>query len=180
MSGQLTIIEMTVMVTLGAIVSVPMQMPDRGILQGLLILLVALGLHHAITYIGLLYPKAENALQGNPTILIKDGIIQLREMDEVRITRQQLFSELRIKKIYQLGKLKRAYVEPGGSISIMEAAKPRPGLSFFPTKDEKIFKGAHTPGEEAWVCVNCGKLSAHNGPDPCINCQDVDYMIAIE
>lgn len=180
MSGQLTIIEMTVMVTLGAIVSVPMQMPDRGILQGLLILLVALGLHHAITYVGLLYPKAENLLQGKPTILIKDGMIQLKEMDEVRITRQQLFSDLRTKKIYQLGKLKRVYLEPGGSISIIEAAEPKPGLSVFPPKDEKIFKGAHTLGGEVWVCVNCGKLSTHNGPDPCGNCQDVDYMKAIE
>lgn len=179
MSGQLTIIEMTVMVTLGAIVSVPMQMPDRGILQGLLILLVALGLHHAITYVGLLYPKAEEALQGKPTILIKDGIIQLAEMDEVRVTRQQLFSDLRTKKIYQLGKLKRVYLEPAGSISIIEAADPQPGLSIFPPKDEKIFKGADTPGDELWVCVNCGKTSPHNGPEPCSNCQDVDYMKAI-
>jgi uncharacterized membrane protein YcaP (DUF421 family) len=39
MSGQLTIMEMAVMLTLGAIVSVPMQMPDRGLLQGALLLL---------------------------------------------------------------------------------------------------------------------------------------------
>ena len=60
MSGQLTIIEMTVMVTLGAIVSVSMQMEDRGILQGLLILFVALGLHRALNHIGFLSIKAEN------------------------------------------------------------------------------------------------------------------------
>jgi uncharacterized membrane protein YcaP (DUF421 family) len=179
MSGQLTIIEMTVMVTLGAIVSVPMQMPDRGILQGLLILLVAFALHHGINYLGILYPRAEEILQGKPTILVKDGILQLAELDEVRVTRQQLFSDLRTKSIYQLGKLKRVYLEPAGSLSIIKAEEARPGLPIFPTKDEKIIKGKGVPGKQLWVCVNCGKTSKTNGPDPCENCQDLDYMKAI-
>jgi uncharacterized membrane protein YcaP (DUF421 family) len=179
MSGQLTIIEMTVMVTLGAIVSVPMQMPDRGILQGLLILLVAFGLHQGINYLGLLFPRAEDVLQGKPTILVKDGVLQLAELDEVRLTRQQLFSDLRTKNIYQLGKLKRVYLEPAGSLSILEAEEPRPGLPVFPTKDEKIIKGQGMPGQQLWVCVNCGKTSETNGPEPCENCQDCDYMKAI-
>jgi uncharacterized membrane protein YcaP (DUF421 family) len=179
MSGQLTIMEMTVMVTLGAIVSVPMQLPDRGILQGLLILLVALGLHRGINYLGLLYPRAEEVLQGKPTILVKDGILQLAELDEVRLTRQQLFSDLRTKNIYQLGKLKRVYLEPAGSLSVIEAKEAHPGLSVFPTKDERIIKARGMAGDPVWVCVNCGKLSKTNGPEPCENCQDNDYMEAI-
>lgn len=42
MSGQLTSIEMAVMLTLGAIVSVPMQDPARGLLQGVLLLALVL------------------------------------------------------------------------------------------------------------------------------------------
>jgi uncharacterized membrane protein YcaP (DUF421 family) len=179
MSGQLTIIEMTVMVTLGAIVSVPMQTPDRGILQGLLILLVAFGLHWGINYLGLLYPRAEEVLQGKPTILVKDGILQLAEMDQVRITRQQLFSDLRTKSIYQLGKLKRVYLEPAGSLSIIEAEKERPGLAVFPPKDEKIIKGRGMPGQQLWVCINCGKTADTNGPQPCENCHEHEFIKAI-
>jgi uncharacterized membrane protein YcaP (DUF421 family) len=179
MTGQLTIIEMTVMVTLGAIVSVPMQMPDRGILQGLLILLVALGLHQGINYIGLLYPRAEEILQGKPTILVKDGILQLAEMDEVRVTRQQLFSDLRTKNIYQLGKLKRVYLEPAGSLSILEADEERPGLAVFPPKDEKMIKARGMSGQQLWVCINCGKTTETDGPANCENCQDQDFIKAI-
>jgi hypothetical protein len=42
MSGQLTIMELSVMLTLGAIVSASMQIPDHGILEGVLLLLCAL------------------------------------------------------------------------------------------------------------------------------------------
>jgi uncharacterized membrane protein YcaP (DUF421 family) len=138
MSGQLTIIEMTVMVTLGAIVSVPMQTPDRGILQGLLILLVAFGLHWGINYLGLLYPRAEEILQG-----------------------------------------KRVYLEPAGSLSIIEAEKERPGLAVFPPKDEKIIKGRGMPGQQLWVCINCGKTADTNGPQPCENCHEHEFIKAI-
>jgi uncharacterized membrane protein YcaP (DUF421 family) len=179
MSGQLTIMEMTVMVTLGAIVSIPMQMPDRGILQGLLILIVALGLHRGINYLGLLYPKMENVLQGKPTVLVKDGIMLLADMDEVRITRQQLFSDLRSKKIYQLGEMRRVYLEPSGSISIIHASGEHPGLPLFPAKDEHILEGRGMPGEQLWVCINCGQTSKTNGPEPCMHCQKTEFIKAI-
>src|SRR5687767_8208554 len=52
MSGQLTITEMAVMITLGAIISVPMQLPDRGILPGLLALLCALAFQRGINWLG--------------------------------------------------------------------------------------------------------------------------------
>ncbi|MDQ4139865.1 MAG: hypothetical protein M3142_05015, partial [Bacteroidota bacterium] len=42
MSAQLTITELAVMITLGGIASVPMQLPDRGILLGFLGLAIAI------------------------------------------------------------------------------------------------------------------------------------------
>src|SRR4051812_29897971 len=42
MGGQLTQTEMAIMLTLGAIVSAPMQMPDRGILEGVFVLFCTL------------------------------------------------------------------------------------------------------------------------------------------
>jgi uncharacterized membrane protein YcaP (DUF421 family) len=179
MSGQLTIMEMTVMVTLGAIVSVPMQMPDRGILQGLLILIVALLLHRGLNFLGLFFPKIEEVLLGEPTILVKDGILQLPEMDEVRITRQQLFSDLRTKNIYQLGKVKRVYLEPAGTLSIIESEEERPGLSIFPPNDNNIFKGRSDSDLQIQACTNCGKTIETTGQATCGNCKGTEFIKAI-
>jgi uncharacterized membrane protein YcaP (DUF421 family) len=179
MSGQTTIIEMTVMLTLGAIVSVPMQMPDRGILQGLLILVAALALHRGINYIGFLNPKADEVIQGKPTILVKNGVMQLAEMDDVRVSRQQLFSDLRTKSIYQLGKLRRVYLEPAGTISIILAEKERPGLPLFPPRDESILKARVNADLQLWVCINCGTTSEKDGPEPCQGCEQHEFIRAI-
>jgi uncharacterized membrane protein YcaP (DUF421 family) len=179
MSGQLTIIEMTVMITLGAIVSVPMQMPDRGILQGLLILIAALGLHRAINYIGFLNPKAESVIQGKPTVLVKDGVMQLTEMGEVRVTRQQLFSDLRTKSINQLGKLRRVYLEPAGTISIILAAEEHPGLPIFPSADENILKARVNEDLLLWVCINCGTTTDKKDSEVCRGCNKHEFIQAI-
>ena len=48
MGGVLTFSELAVMLTLGAILAVPMQSPERGILQGLLILVCVLVLQRGL------------------------------------------------------------------------------------------------------------------------------------
>jgi len=178
MSGQLTIIEMTVMVTLGAIVSVSMQMEDRGILQGLLILLVALGLHRALNHIGFLSIKAENILVGKPTVLVKNGVIQLKEMDDVRISKQQLFSELRTKNVLNLGQIRRVYLEPAGSFSIILAKEGLQGLPVFPPTDEGILTVQKYLDIPLWACIHCGTLNKAVIA-PCILCGQEVFIKAI-
>jgi len=48
MNAQLTVAELSVMIMLGGIVSVPMQIPDRGILQGVLVLACIVALFRGI------------------------------------------------------------------------------------------------------------------------------------
>jgi len=178
MSGQLTIIEMTVMITLGAIVSVPMQMPDRGVLQGVLILMVALGLHRGLNYIAYLNPKANAILQGKPTIVVKNGVMQLREMQEVRISKQQLFSELRTKNVSHLGVIKRMYLEPAGSFSILHLEAPLQGLPVFPPNDDSILTVQKYTKQAFWACENCGCLAPVN-VQPCKTCSENLFVKAI-
>lgn len=64
MTGQLTISEMAVMVTLGAIVSAPMQIPDRGIIPGIIILICALTFQRGVNLLGFTSSKIETAIQG--------------------------------------------------------------------------------------------------------------------
>jgi uncharacterized membrane protein YcaP (DUF421 family) len=179
MSGQLTIIEMTVMITLGAIVSVPMQMPDRGILQGLLILITALLLHMGLTRVGFSSIKAEEIIQGKPTVLVKNGVLQLAEMEKVRVSKQQLFSELRSKNIFHLGKVRRVYLEPAGSFSILLANDAHQGLPLYPPTDPNIFKGMKTDYKQMFVCINCGMISDKDKVETCEGCEQHEFIKAI-
>jgi uncharacterized membrane protein YcaP (DUF421 family) len=179
MSGQLTIIEMTVMITLGAIVSVPMQMPDRGILQGLLILITALLLHRGITHLGYRSPRAEDIIQGKPSVIVKNGVLQLKEMHASRVSKQQLFSELRSKKIFHLGKVRRVYLEPSGAFSILLANEAHQGLPLYPPSDRDIFKTMKADYKQSLVCINCGMMSDKEEIDTCEGCHEHEFIKAI-
>jgi hypothetical protein len=77
MNGQLTILELAVIVTMGAILAVPMQIPDRGILQGFVCLLCFLFFLRGINWLAFRNTKFEKVLQGEVSTVIKDGVIQL-------------------------------------------------------------------------------------------------------
>jgi uncharacterized membrane protein YcaP (DUF421 family) len=103
MAGQLTITEMSVMLTLGAIVAPAMQIPDRGIIMGLFILACIAGLQRLVTYINFKNAKLEELTQGKMIVLVEDGVLNLNEMMNARISHQQLFATLRENEIFNLG-----------------------------------------------------------------------------
>ena len=75
------------MLTLGAIVSVGMQMPDRGLLQAAFVLLCALGFQQGTTWIETRSAKFEAVTEGEAGMLVKNGVLQLDEMKRARISR---------------------------------------------------------------------------------------------
>src|SRR5206468_811332 len=111
MQGQLTITEMAVMLTLGAIVSPAMQIPDKGILMGLLLLLCILIFQRSLTWINFINERIEKLTQGELITLVKDGKLNVEEMKRSRISHQQLFQVLREKSIFNLGDVERVYLE---------------------------------------------------------------------
>jgi uncharacterized membrane protein YcaP (DUF421 family) len=158
MSGQLTSTEMAVMLLLGAIVSAPMQMPDRGILQGLLLLFLILFFQRWITDRMRKNERLEKTLQGEVSILVADGELQFREMDVVNISHEQLFAVLRAQQIYNLGEVKRLYLEVSGEFSTYKQQEAHPGLSILPRMDDDIHKRQQILEGSEKVCGFCGHL----------------------
>jgi uncharacterized membrane protein YcaP (DUF421 family) len=179
MSGQLTIMEMAVMLTLGAIVSVAMQIPDRGILLSMLVLLVTLTFHRGLGRLGFKSGRIENLTQGKMSLLVKDGILQMEEMARCRISRQQLFAQLRGSNVYNLGKIKRVYLEACGVFSIFQTAEAKPGLSVLPPGDQQMFD-VQSPVEMI-ACLRCGvvKREQHGKSSNCDNCGYNEWTNAV-
>jgi uncharacterized membrane protein YcaP (DUF421 family) len=185
MSGQLSMMEMAVMLTLGAIVSVPMQMPDRGLLQGVLLLILALLFQRGITWLGVINSRFEDVTQGRSTLLVKDGVLQLKGLEETRVSRQQLFAELRQQQIFNLGLVDRIYLEACGLFSVFKAAEAKPGLPLYPPDDTVIFKTPEPTNiplpqhSDALVCVSCGWVTSISQHATCANCQHNDFINAV-
>jgi uncharacterized membrane protein YcaP (DUF421 family) len=180
MGGVLTISELAVMLTLGAIISVPMQMAERGILQGILILVVILLLQRGLNLLEFKSKKVEQLTQGDMTILVKDGIIKTGNMGISRISKQQLFSELRKKNIHNLGKVKRMYLEACGVFSIYEYGEDKPGLSVLPPSDASLYESRQHRQSDLMACCNCGyTTSERKTASECPVCKNEEWTKAI-
>jgi uncharacterized membrane protein YcaP (DUF421 family) len=180
MDGQITIIEIAVMITLGAMAAVAMQMPDRGILQALLALACALIFHRGINWLNVKNDKIENMTQGTMSILVKDGILQLDEMKSAGITRQNVFATLRSNKILNLGKVKRLYLEACGLFNVYEEHDDKPGLPVLPSNEDNFIKTKTRVDQYHVACQNCGfVMDANLRTRACSSCGEKQWMEAI-
>jgi len=133
--GQVTVTELTVIIMLGAVLAPSMQLPERGVVHALFILTCILIFNRITAGWSRKNKKIEQLTLGKLSILVKDGIIQNDVMRTNRISKLQLFAILRGKKIYNLGRVERLYLEQSGQFSLYELATPKAGLSTLPQND---------------------------------------------
>lgn len=176
MSGQLTLTETAVMVTLGAIISAPMQDPQKGILEGVLVLIVALLFYRGFNLWGYKSSTFEKISQGHSSMLIKDGVIELKELNATKLTKQELYAQLRRRNIYNLGTVKRAYLEGCGMMSIFREESPKPGLPLLPEKDKEL--DSFLQKDHLVACINCGNTTIKTDSN-CENCGEKQWTEAV-
>lgn len=180
MSGHVTVTELGIAIMLGAIVAPPMETPERGILQGLVILLLVLWMHRTTAWWSVRSIHAEKVIQGSLDICIKDGIIQVAEIRKIRVSRAELFAILRMNHIYNLGKVERLYMEASGVFTIYETEDAKPGLSLLPPGDDNIHSIQCRPDENLKACKSCGKIAESPSPgETCNHCGNADWDTAV-
>jgi uncharacterized membrane protein YcaP (DUF421 family) len=170
MTGQLSNLELAVMLVLGAIVSAPMQIPERGIAPGALLLVLLLGLQRTLSALATRSARFERWLLGRTSILVKDGRIQLEALHRARISREQLLSTLRTQRFRHLGEVRRVYLESSGSFSVLRAPNPGPGLTlaadFDPSREPPAARAVPLV-----ACGECGKVEKDDAhPQRCVVC----------
>ncbi|MEI6946279.1 YetF domain-containing protein [Paraflavisolibacter sp. H34] len=180
MNGQLTIFEFAIILTMGAIVSPPMQLPDRGIVPGVLVLLLTLLLLRGVTWLAFKSGKFEKVTNGDYSLLVKDGVLQMNQLNEAKVSRNQLFAALRTKNIFHLGKVKRVYLEACGIFSVYSEPLPKPGLPLFPMEDPHALHDQEEAPDPIRVCGNCGQLHLQGTGGTCSNCGNTHWIKAIQ
>jgi uncharacterized membrane protein YcaP (DUF421 family) len=177
MNSEISVMEMTIMIMVGAIISVPMQFPESGLLQGMLILLCTLGIYNGLNWLSVKKQSVEKLVQGEPVLLLKDGVLQLGVMEKSRVSRQQLFSILRNHRIFNLGQVRRVYLEACGLFSVFEQKEPRPGLPIFPPRDSALLDTQQEVVEP--VCTNCGFVQRSAvSEEMCFKCGKISWIRA--
>jgi uncharacterized membrane protein YcaP (DUF421 family) len=179
MSSQLSRNELAALVSLAAAIGVPMMAPDRGILPAFVIAFVLIMIERLIAGHAFKNQSFEKYSQGNISTLIKDAVIDVKVLENVGLSRQQLFAQLRSGGITQLGKVKRLYMEANGSFTLIENEEAVEGLSIIPAWDEE-FKSSFELSPDTIACDFCGHTEKNdtNHPSQCPNCGNKNWATA--
>lgn len=162
---QLTFFEFAIIIALGSAVGDPMFYDDVPLLHGAAVVTVIVLVQRAIALLVERSDVAEKVMESAPTRLIKNGVLDPDALAEERIARNEVFARLRVHGIRQLGEVERAYLEPSGTVSIWEAARPSPGLTLMPDEDDdypEVFEGV-VPAAGLYACMRCGTLHELGG-----------------
>jgi uncharacterized membrane protein YcaP (DUF421 family) len=179
MSAKTSRIELTALFTLAAAIGVPLQAPDRGLLPAIVIAIVVILVGRMVAAKAFKSQSFEQKVVDDFSILVKDGVIQMHEMEKTRVTVERLFAQLRGYGIYQLGEIRRLYFEANGSFTLVRHPAPFAGLTVIPAVDRAFLDERAQAAEK--VCRSCGSRehnTSRNGT--CSNCGDKEWVSAIQ
>ncbi|RFZ84405.1 DUF421 domain-containing protein [Mucilaginibacter terrenus] len=180
MSGLLSRNELVAMVSLAAAVGIPLTAPDRGILPAFIIALVVVFIQRWISARAMSNSDFEQFALGKMDVLVKDGVIDLKRMEKVRVSRERLVAQLRSQGVKQLGTVKRLFMEANGSFTLIRTENSTPGLTLLPHWD-KEFNDRLKHHQELTTCENCGlTIKTEEKPEKCPHCGSHDWTTAVE
>jgi uncharacterized membrane protein YcaP (DUF421 family) len=129
-----------------------------GLLPSLLVLATILSIHRLVNWLAFKYRAVEVVQQGDLSLLVRDGRLELETMQRHAISQEQLFGLLRNENIAHLGELRRVYLEANGRLSFYKLPEPQPGLSVLPRADAPA-PAPDGPAHGRRVCATCGHLA---------------------
>ncbi|MDN4607116.1 DUF421 domain-containing protein [Sporosarcina highlanderae] len=127
--GELSVIDVVVFVIIAEVVAIALESPDKKISHTILPMLVLLGIQLLTSYISLKSKKFRDLVDGDPTVIIENGVIQEKEMRKQRYNMDDLFQQLREQQIGSVREVSYAYLEPSGNLSVFKHDQTQPVLA---------------------------------------------------
>lgn len=179
-AGQLSIIDLAIMIMLGAAIGAPLQTPEKGILTTIVLLITLLSCFRLLSWGAFYSHRLEVLTQGDATLLVMDGRLALEHLHHAEFSRDRTFSELRSMGIQHLGEVRRAWLEPSGRVSLLLYRKPRSGLWLLPAQNETF--NQHIAVDGCFACGHCGYVvrSEQQPEQQCNYCAQQTWRQAVK
>ncbi len=181
--GQISMVELVFVMALGSAAGDPMLYPDVPLIPAMLCITILVLLHRLMTWLLVKNEGVETLLEGVPHELVRDGQINLDQLDKARLSKEDLFEFLRVANVRQLGQVERAYQEQNGQISVIRHedchASPA-GLPIVPPWDLKCPPAAQPDQaceQNPVSCKQCGHC-VRVKVATCPACQGNDWTFA--
>ena len=119
--GQLSTIELIIILGLGNAVSEPMLNPtETSIPQGYAVIIVAIAIFKMYDYLTTKYRRFSKMIVAKPILLVKEGKILDESMMKARISHEEFESYLRLSGTDDISEIKSSYLEINGQVSFIK------------------------------------------------------------
>ncbi len=117
--GELEPVELVLMLLISDLAAVPMQDFGIPLLNGAVPIVTLLALSMLLSFFSMHSVRFHRLICGNPTTLIKDGVIRQDALRRNRFTLDELLDELRAQGVTDLTTVKYAVLETNGQLSVL-------------------------------------------------------------
>ncbi len=106
-------------ILLSEIAAIPIQDNDIPLINSIVPLMLLVGFEILSSVIGIKSVRFRKINDGNPFIIIKDGVIDQKKLKALRLTVDDLLSALRQKDVFDISDVEYAVMETNGSVSLL-------------------------------------------------------------
>lgn len=132
--GQLEPFELAITIMISELAALPMQDTRIPLIHGVIPILTLLLLQTMLSLLQLKSIKMRALINGTPSVLIKNGQLDIKELKSQKFNVNDLMEELRIKGYYNIEDIEYAILETSGQISIISKTE----LDYVTKKDMNI------------------------------------------
>lgn len=124
--GELSVMDLVIFVIIAEVASFALDELESPLFDSILPMIVLLVIQITSAYLSLKNKKIRDLIDGDPVLLVRDGVIIEHEMRKQRYNLDDLCQQLRENGIASVTEIAYAYLEPSGNLSVFK-------------KDEKAF-----------------------------------------
>ena len=124
--GELQPTELVVTILLSEIAVVPMQDNDIPMLNSMIAVCVLVGIEILLGAVSVKSDRFRSVLQGNSVLLIRDGVLDQKNMKKLRYNLDDVLEALRQKDVFDIADVQYAFAETNGSLSVLLKPEKQP------------------------------------------------------
>ncbi|MCK1996535.1 DUF421 domain-containing protein [Psychrobacillus psychrodurans] len=118
--GELSIFDLVVFLLIAEVAGFSLDDPQSSFINAIVPVLMLFFIQMGVSYFSLKSKKFRDVMEGEPSILIRDGIIVEKEMRKQRYNLDDLLQQLREQQIGSIQSVSYAFLESSGNLSVFK------------------------------------------------------------
>ncbi|WP_277584488.1 DUF421 domain-containing protein [Psychrobacillus antarcticus] len=118
--GELSIFDLVVFLLIAEVAAFSLDDPHSKLFHAIVPMIILFLIQVSVSYFSLKSKKFRDVMEGEPSILMRDGIIVEKEMRKQRYNLDDLLQQLREQQIGSIQSVSYAFLEPSGNLSVFK------------------------------------------------------------